>query len=192
MSIAAVIPSLMKARYLLVSILALTIAIPSSAQPPGRKRAKTTPTEQTHFSAEEASVKKPIALPADVEKLMLKDEMVQMALEDQNLPQDELPASWYSAAAIHLNTTANRDVIVVANPPLAGANVTSYWIFRSTPKGHDLVMNGPAHDLEILLTRHNGYRDIQLTSMTALTVSTVTLRFDGKRYVAFRNSSNDL
>jgi hypothetical protein len=65
---------------------------------------------------------------------------------------------------------------------LLGANVEPFWVLRKTSKGFDLVLSQSAHDLKILSTRSNGYRDIRLFSLTATTVITKDFKFDGKAY----------
>jgi hypothetical protein len=103
--------------------------------------------EQVHFSAEDPDVETPIKVPEDVMAILRKDEFVRNVLQSENIAGERLPASWFSASAVHLNNAAERDVIVVGRPPLAGANVVTFWIFRAVSEGYHLVPTAPAHDL---------------------------------------------
>ncbi|HKF20966.1 MAG TPA: hypothetical protein VKE93_05325 [Candidatus Angelobacter sp.] len=150
------------------------------------------PSEQTHFSAEVEGVDKPVTLPQDVVAILGKDEMVRNALENENVPAEKMPLSWFSASAIHLSNSGKVDLVVAGNPPLAGANVTTFWVFRATPHGYELVLNAPAHDLAVMNTRSRGYRDIELISMTAVQMSSVLCRFDGARYTKYKARSEPI
>jgi len=51
-------------------------------------------------------MKKPAAIPEDVLAILAKDEMVSRTLEDENLPAEKIPMSWFSASGIHLASRA--------------------------------------------------------------------------------------
>jgi hypothetical protein len=148
--------------------------------------------EQTHFSAEEDAVRDPVTIPKDVLAILRTDDAVRGALEDKNIPSEKMPLSWFSASKIHLSNPRRSDIIVVGEPPLAGANVVTFWVFRATPQGYKLVLNAPAHDLAVANTRSKGYRDIELTSMTAVQISTVLCRFDGKKYAGNKTRTDPI
>jgi hypothetical protein len=148
--------------------------------------------EQSVFSAEDAAVKKPVTIPEDVQAILAKDEMVNHALENENLPAEKLPLTWFSASAIHLSKPSQKDLVVMAVGPLAGGNVVTFWIFRRTTHGHELVLMAPAHDLIVKSSRWKEYRDIELTSMSAVTVSTVLCRFDGRRYTGYKSKTENI
>jgi len=153
------------------------------------QRSGSHPSEQSHFSAEVEGVDKPVTLPQDVVAILRTDEMVRSGIEDENLPPEKMPLSWFSAWAIHLSNSGRVDLVVVGKPPLAGANVTTFWVFRSMPHGYELVLSAPAHDLAVMNTRSKGYRDIELISMTAVQISSILCRFDGERYTACKTKS---
>lgn len=148
--------------------------------------------QQRHFSAEVAGVDLPVAIPQDVLAILRNDQMVRNGIEDENLPAEKMPPSWFSASAIHLSNSSKVDLVVVAQGPLAGANVTTFWVFRATSRGYELVLTAPAHDLAVMNTRWKGYRDIELISLTGVQISTVLCRFDGKRYKAHKTSSEPI
>jgi hypothetical protein len=142
--------------------------------------------EQTHFSAEDDGVAHPVTLPDDVLKALEKDERVRTSMESSDPPVQTPPSSWFSASKVHLASQEEDDLVVLAEGELRGANVIMFWVFRKTGQGFELVLEAPAHDLEIRKRRSNGYRDIEIVAMTASEVHTVLYRFDGKRYVVRR------
>jgi len=121
-----------------------------------------------------------------------KEKPVQDALKDQSPPDNKLPASWFSATEVHLSSGAQPDLVVRAEPPLAGANIDYFWIFRNTAGGHHLVLAAPAHDLEIRAHRSKGFPDIAMTSMTSRQIHTVLYRFDGKHYVVHQEKTEPI
>ena len=145
--------------------------------------------EQTHFSAEDAGVQKPVPIPADVLAILGRDDLVRNVLEDQELPGEKLPQSWFSASEIHLSSSSETDLVVVAEGPLAGGNVDVFWVFCATRQGHELVLMAPEHDLVVKRARWMGHREIELMSATAVQWSGVLLRWDGRKYAAYRTKS---
>jgi hypothetical protein len=148
--------------------------------------------EQRQFSAEDEGVKKPVAIPDDVLAILGKDEFVRDALEDEMPPTGKPPRSWFSASAVHLSSPDKIDFVVVGEGKLLGANVTTFWIFRATPHGHELVLTAPAHDLIVMNTRWRGYREIEMSAETAVKFSSVLFRWNGRKYVAFREKSEPM
>lgn len=179
----------MQTRWLFLSLLIFHVA-----SAPRAVQAKQHPheTPQTQFSAEEAGVKQPVAIPGDVMAILRQDENVRNILESKNILPENLPSSWFSASAIHLSSTSRTDLVVVGESPLAGANVVTFWVFCATAHGYRLVLTAPAHDLEVTSTRWKGYRDIELISLTAVQISRVICRFDGKRYRAYKSTSEPI
>lgn len=95
----------------------------------------------------------------------------------------DLPSSWFLASEIHLSNANRPDLVVIGRPPISGANVTTFWVFFNELGGYKLVLVAPAHDLIVKKALWKRVRDIELASMTAVQISTVLLRFNGKRYV---------
>ena len=144
------------------------------------------PTEQTDFSAEADGVEKPVPLPESVLVILRNDEVVRALLENENIPVQKLPLSWFSASVIHLSGKP-PDLIVMGEESLRGANISPFWVFKHTTDGYRLVLNAPAHNLTIKDTRWNGHREIELRSMTAAKISTVLCRYNGKEYVEYKS-----
>ena len=140
--------------------------------------------EQAQFSVEDDTVKSPISIPEEAWSVLRKDTSVLDVLADQNLSAEQLPKSWFTASAVHLSGSNERDLVVMGKGPLQGANVTTFWVFAQRPEGLRLVLNAPAHDLVIKPMRWNGYKTIEIASATAVRLSKVTFRFDGNQYRA--------
>lgn len=144
---------------------------------------------QTHFSAEDSSVRQPVPIPDGVLTLLREDEAVRTALASEGISPGSIPQSWFSASALHLSDSKDPDLIVMGEGVLRGSNVTTFWVFLASPSGYKLVLTAPANHLIVKSTRSKGRRDIELTSMTAAQISTVLLRFDGELYVKHSASS---
>jgi hypothetical protein len=178
----------MKIKWSVFSVLAFLVM--SSALTAQSKRSHSS--EQLAFSAEEDTVKKPVAIPQDVLAILATDEMVRNELENESLPTEKIPASWFAASAIHLSNSRETDFVVMARGPLAGGNVVTFWVFRGTPHGHELIMTAPMHDLIVKNTHWKGYRDIELLSASAVKISTVLCRFDGRKYKEYKSKLEDI
>jgi hypothetical protein len=138
--------------------------------------------EKRQFTAEDDHMQCPVPIPADVAAALLKDEHVLNALEAQEQPPDRLPESWFTAAEVHLAGRRQKDLVVMADGRLRGANVNMFWVFRSTDRGHRLVLSLPAHDLWITKRRWKGCRIIEAYKMSAVMLWTAGFRFDGEQY----------
>jgi hypothetical protein len=148
--------------------------------------------EQTQFSAEDEGVKRPTPIPAEVMAQFAQVSFVRDAMEIADPPLKQPPARWFSASVVHLAGPDEKDLIVEAEGRLVGGNVTNFWIFRLLPDGPQLVLNGPAHDLIVLRRRKGGLREIELESATSIKLQKVMLRFNGTRYVVFKDRTEDI
>jgi hypothetical protein len=117
-----------------------------------------------------------VPVPADVLALLSKVEMVKNISEDQNLPADKLPQSWFSASVIYLATNSKSDLVVEGEPPLAGGNTVPFWVFCATDRGFELVLTASAHDLEVKKTRWKGLRVIVMSAESAAVFTEVEFR----------------
>src|SRR6185437_5775044 len=150
----------MKNVFLIAVFLVLIVASSSLAEPSGISRTS----EQTKFSAEDSGLRNPIPIPKDVLALLIRDKGVQDELEYDHLSVEKLPTSWFSASTIHLSASDKPSIIVQAEGPLLGANVTTFWVFNTTARGHELVLTASAHHLIVKNKRWKGYRVIELVS----------------------------
>jgi hypothetical protein len=143
--------------------------------------------EQTSFSAEESSVRRPVRLPNAVLELLRSHESVSECLAQREVSDEQL-RSWFAASTIKLNDDSYRDYVVVPTRRencLTGANIMPFWVIAGSKDGPKLVLQVNVHDLRILRTSHGELRDIHLISLTASDVSESYLHFkDGKYQLA--------
>lgn len=153
-----------------------------------------TSVEQSQFSMEGPRVTRPTRIPDGILQILRKNEYVLSCFEflrRENDAPNEVPSSWFIGSRIHLDGPNEIDFVVQprdlnespsANRCLYGARVVPFWVFRKVPKGFDLVLQVHEHDLMVLNTRSNGYRDIETWSSTAITQTTLIYKFDGNQY----------
>jgi hypothetical protein len=140
-----------------------------------------------HFSAEDEGVKNAVPIPEDVWSLLKQDDDVREVLKRQSPTVKTLPREWFSAAFVHLHQANENDLVVQAEGPMMGANMTEFWVFRRDVTRSQLVLKIPAHDLLIRETESGGYKIIEASAITAAThVSTLTYKFDGNHYALSR------
>lgn len=174
---------------LVASVLIVGIVLTGSSGAPAQRHAQT---EQRHFSAEDEGVQRPVSIPQSVLDILVKDDGVREVMENEDPPRKTAPESWFSASEIHLAGPNEKDLIVVGEGSLSGANVVMFWVFRPAAGGYDLVLTGSAHDLDVLNKRWQGYREIELSAESAVEFFSSTFRWDGHRYVKFRGVSHKL
>jgi hypothetical protein len=148
--------------------------------------------EQLQFSAADAGVDRPVPMPQGVWNVLRTDELVRDTLKGEDISPEKIPLSWFSVSAIHLSSSKKVDFVVMGEGPLRGANVIPFWVFCATARGYAMVLTAPAFELDVKNTRWKGHRDIELSSLTAVQMSTVSLRFDGERYVEYRSTSEPI
>jgi len=120
---------------------------------------------QTQFSAEDTGVEKPVVIPEEVMVILRQDEGVRNALKYENVPADKPPASWFSASEVHLRGSAQDDLVVLGEGDLRGANVITFWIFRDTDHGHELVLTQlPQFEREVLFFQRQ-WGEVSTTSV---------------------------
>ncbi len=144
--------------------------------------------EQSAFDAEPDSGKmhleRPVEIPAsalDVLRDTLSRGTVN-CLKSRGTTPKQVPASWFLASAVHLNGPNEVDLIVLPNVPsiakpgnsggcLLPANGGPFWVLGPgiASERYGLLLAAYGHRLEVLDSRANGYRDIQMgTIRTAL------------------------
>jgi hypothetical protein len=128
-------------------------------------------------------------MPEAVWRALQQNADVLRLLENEKLPAEQLAHAWFSASEIHLRDSREVDFLVQAEGMLAGANVTTFWIFIATPAGLKVVLTIPAHDLIVGPRRFGGYKMITALAATCCAVSTSRLRFNGHRYIEFSHSN---
>ena len=172
-----------------VMILSLVLAADGTAVAQGKRAIVA---EQTEFSAEDEGMKRPVLIPEDVLAILRTDDAVRKTMENADPPLEKLPPSWFSASVVHLAGPEEEDLIVRGEGEMQGGNVVLFWVFRPTPHGYVLALTAPAHDLEVKRKRWRGVREIEMSGETAVMFTAVQFRWDGKRFVKFRERSNDM
>ena len=151
--------------------------------------------EQTTFASDtNEPVQKPAEVPDEVLQI-LRDNLgrgvVNCIENDAGLTPQQVPASWFVASEIHLDGRGEVDLIVrpqdmiqsqSLNRCLFGAHAVPFWDIGQIGSKYELLFNALADGLRILNSRRNGYRNIQIWSLTAVTLTTSTLKFDGYQY----------
>lgn len=139
-----------------------------------------------HFSAEDDSVKNPVPIPEAIWLILQDDADVQTIEQHQTPPIRNPPRSWFSAARVHLHGSSANDLVVQGVGSIAGANVSTFWVFADTGRGPTLLLKTPAHDLVIRDAESNGYKVIEASAVIAAAhVVTLTYHFDGELYRLF-------
>jgi hypothetical protein len=145
---------------------------------------------QSEFSAEDTSVRRPVSLPKDALEILRK-EVLQYGKDEDQTP-DELATESFLASEIHLDGPNEIALIVMGEGRLRGANVISFWVFRKSPQGYELILDVAAHDLTVKRTRWKGYRIIETAKLTSSIGTIATFRFDGKRYRLYKTKSQPI
>ena len=143
------------------------------------------PGEQYLFSAEDTSVRRPVAVPEHALQLLAKEPGVLATLKAERIPEARPPQAWFLASEVHLGGPREPDLVVIGVGPLRGANVGEFWVFERTEAGYRIVLSTSAMQLEILGSKSNGYRNIRGTRLIGATkISSVVFRFRGGKYQA--------
>lgn len=158
--------------------------------------------EQSVFDAEQddagAPIRRPVEIPTSVLDILRHDPRVLNCEKYKNISVNQIPAKWFIASEIHLDGSAEKDLIVLprldldlkpGNVCLLGANIYPFWVFASRGNRYELVLETNALGLRVLHSQTNGYRDIEGSVATAI-VTTVTFKFDGQKYEVYRSRSS--
>ncbi len=124
--------------------------------------------------------------------LLSEDGLVRDALKYDNITPDKLPPSWFSASQISLGPNASKDLIVVAEPPLLGANIVTFWVFIQSNSQYKLALMTGAHDLLLEKHRSQGYRNITASAETCCRITTVHFHFNGAEYKESSEKTEDI
>lgn len=126
--------------------------------------------EQTNFEAGVA-FKNPKAIPgAALDSLRASrngNDLIQMCAENEGIPIDKIPESWFVASEIGLSSSSDSGLVIRGEHQcLGGAHIAQFWVLAKSATGFDIVFRGRADALRVLPTRTNGYRDLQLIIVT--------------------------
>jgi hypothetical protein len=162
--------------------------------------------EQSNFGIEleVVPIQLPVALrPAALDALS-KDARVASCLENEGLTAKELPANWFVASEIHLGGASESDLVVLPggrlpdtpageispNACFLGANTAQMWILRDTQRGFKLVLSQIGLGMNVLATRTNGLRDIEVGAAVGGYDESIHYKFDEESYKTAARTSN--
>ncbi len=177
-------------------VLTLLVTVPGGIAR-GQNSANDQKHEQTAFDAEPDSgamhINKAEEIP-DSALQVLRDSLSRgpvNCLKSRGVTPDQVPASWFLASAVHLNGPNEVDLIVLLNAPalakpenpggcLLPANGGPFWVLGPgiASGRYGLLLATYGHGMDILDSRTNGYRDIQIGSMR----TTVIYKFTVQQY----------
>ncbi len=101
----------------------------------------------------------------------------------KELLKDDKAASWVLASQINLNNDEMPDYVVMAHrAPLAGANITTFWIFLNSTHGFRKVLETSALEINILDKPKKGLRSISGSRRVGAEGVTVIFNYDGVEY----------
>jgi hypothetical protein len=155
--------------------------------------------EQTAFEAEPDGdvmhIDKPVKIPEGALQV-LRDLSRSPAdcLKDSVTPS-QVPASWFIASAIHLNGPDEVDLVVLLNEPaiahpdipggcMLPANGNYFWVLapESGSGKYKLLLESYGHGLNVLNSRTNHYRDIQIGMANLNGATTLLFKFATQQY----------
>jgi hypothetical protein len=174
----------MNIRYAILILSSFGLA--PSAQPNPKPVA-----EQHFFNLEDAVLNQVDLSDAELAALAQDDLMRQEMRNDP--PIAKLTQDGLEASVVHLGTASERDLIVIGSGTrYAGANVAPFWIIRDLPDGPVVVAQLGMLGLTIEDQRTKGMRNIDAFVATASEGTTTYLRFDGRKYVKYKQKTAPL
>jgi hypothetical protein len=145
--------------------------------------------EQLVFSAEDKGVQEPVGIPDSIKPMLAADEYVKSLLDAQKLTAARLPSAWFSVAQTHLCGRKELDLLVVGEPPVKGADGTTFWVFCATPRGYSQALKVSTHTLLVKEPKSRGARELEAKSGPAADVFSVMYRYDGLEYKSYKEAS---
>lgn len=132
------------------------------------------PEAETHIGC-------PVTLPLGARFALAHNPFIRGVMRDEGAR--ELPPSWFTAAYVRLGPPGEKDLLIIGNGPLLGANVDPIWVLRPTAAGWKIIVDGaPTLSVKVSQHRTNGYHDLLISKATAVQAYTGVLRFDGQVY----------
>jgi hypothetical protein len=173
-------------RISLVLILCSTVGVAQSRS----HRSK----EQHDFGlgADRPVVTHPVLL-TEAELAALADDKLMQRELDQVPPIPKDTREGLEAAVVHLHGPQERDLVVMGSGrPYMGANVGPFWVIRDLPTGPQVVLSTIALVLTVQETSFKGLRNIGAFAATAVTGTTINFRFNGTKYVEYKEKARQL
>lgn len=138
--------------------------------------------EQTSFSME-FEFEQPVRLDEAAKEALTTSPRLAHDLKQNHLGPKDVPDLWFMASRVHLGGNGEVGLVVMGWDGLLGANTTSFWILRQTAKGYDLVLDTYAAGLDVLNTRTDDLRDIEISFPGGAAYwGSERFQFDGQSY----------
>jgi hypothetical protein len=142
-------------------VLASYVSVPAqSASSDGHTR------EQVSFGSED-DFQRAVPLPAAALQAILAakfpDDDLERYAKDKGIRAAEIPATWFVASAVRLSQVPDSGLVVRAeNACLYGAHIVPFWVLAKRSATYKVALVDRADALDVLGSRTNGYRNIQL------------------------------
>jgi hypothetical protein len=180
-------------------VLTLLVTVPMGIAR-GQNPANDQKQEQTAFEAEPDGDVMHISKPAEIPDgalQVLRDLSRRPAdcLKHDGVTPEQVPASWFIASAVHLNGPDEVDFVVLLNEPaiahpdipggcMLPANGNYFWVLGPESKSgkYRLLLESYGHGLEVLNSRTNQYKDIQIGMMNLNGATTLLFKFATQQY----------
>ena len=137
--------------------------------------------EQTSFSME-FPFEKPATLSEAAKRALATDRSIADVMRDEQLSIATIPPNWFQASELHLGPKNETDLLVMGLGISLGPYSAGFWILRPTPHGYKIVLSTHTHDLTLLKSKTNGFRDIETGLPTGGKRYSDRYRFDGHQY----------
>ncbi|SRR6266702_1058510 len=151
--------------------------------------------EQSTFNlgVDDPVVQRPVMVSDSELAALADDETMHRELDHRDPPITKLTREGLEAGVIHLHGPNERDLVVVGSGgPFIGANIGPFWVIRDLPSGPQVVFSTIALQITIQKTSFKGLRNIEAFAATAVEGTTVYFRFDGRKYVEYKEKSGPL
>lgn len=167
----------------------MIIIVIGCSQAAGQRGRTIKPAEQTSFGSE-APVLRPAMLPQDVLNRLARYDGGRLKKCQMDEFREKNPADHFVASRISLNGDRLPDLLVQGRTIcFMGAHNTTFWLFAQDTKRagrYTLVFDIHADGLALGRRRTNTFRDFEAMSHSAVQLFTSQYRFDGKKYVEYR------
>ena len=167
------LPFITRRMVVASAFLAAAMAVQAQASKPAA--------EQARFS-KKLQMERPVAIPADVLKLLLSSKEGKEGMVRATDAQKQNPAQMFRASEIHLRAADETDLIIEGISPMASGDHEWFWIVRPAGKKPKIALFAGGSSLEVQDSRTNSYRDINSVWSSPKETLVSIYKFDGKKY----------
>jgi hypothetical protein len=164
----------------------------TASRTPAQQSQETLSHPPKSFSSEDDKFPHAVPLPDCVRRVLASDEHVVNTLNYEELSPEQLPTDWFTASKTYLGPHNASYFVVMGAGVMRGANINPFWVFRRSARSCNLLLSVGAHDLQILKTRTNGLRDIEISALTAVRYFQTRFKFDGHSYQVVKRTSQPI